>query len=631
MIFLKSFRLALILFLISISMLCAPRAFSFTVIGSDLPSHKRVLNREALKSGRLSSAYRLPGSGFSSASDFMSRYGQRWHFIWDKITLSPLLASGEGISMLGEGVTLWDVEGISRYFIDENSELFGLSSIDLMLDNSMSRQAGPYGEMWFIHFIQTYQGLPVLNSNVFLRYKFGRLIQFGSESFPDISLDVRPSLSADIALDQGKAAVSFDETMDEVISYGDLAVYPVQVKGRFEYRLVYRNIFLKSSPYGEWTVYVDARDGSVVESFTNTYYFQGRLFAQIHPRLATDGYMQVPLEGVLINLAGYENSLTDGYGVFGARLSGIRQISLNIAGPSAEARRCDTVYLRKGNYTSCDTTETRVVFMGNEDWEWRDDLRFTLDDSNTTAAERDAFFYVNRAVHWASKYINTEWFGKQLAINVNIKEIVEQSLWDEKRSQAACNAFWDGRSINFFQEGTVKKADGTEIGCNNVANIADIVIHEWGHGLDQNTGGIDDPAFSEAIADTCAFMMTGDPHIAPTFFKEPEPGTGKTYIRDVSVDKVYPQDQNPDSHLESLIISGAWWDLRTYLIEAMGEERGSDHAAYLFLNHLFTARKYTDSYHAALAVDDDNGNLADGTPNYSLITEAFRKHGLVQD
>jgi len=36
----------------------------------------------------------------------------------------------------------------------------------------------------------------------------------------------------------------------------------------------------------------------------------------------------------------------------------------------------------------------------------------------------------------------------------------------------------------------------------------------------------------------------------------------------------------------------------------------------------------TDSYLAALAVDDNNGDLADGTPNEDLITEAFALHGL---
>src|SRR4029077_20548933 len=43
---------------------------------------------------------------------------------------------------------------------------------------------------------------------------------------------------------------------------------------------------------------------------------------------------------------------------------------------------------------------------------------------------------------------------------------------------ATCNAYWDGSSINFFRYGG---------GCPNTATIADVIFHEYGHGVTQFT------------------------------------------------------------------------------------------------------------------------------------------------
>ena len=39
--------------------------------------------------------------------------------------------------------------------------------------------------------------------------------------------------------------------------------------------------------------------------------------------------------------------------------------------------------------------------------------------------------------------------------------------------------------------------------CANTGLIADVIYHEWGHGLDANTGGIHDGAFSEGLGTLC--------------------------------------------------------------------------------------------------------------------------------
>ena len=63
---------------------------------------------------------------------------------------------------------------------------------------------------------------------------------------------------------------------------------------------------------------------------------------------------------------------------------------------------------------------------------------------------------------------NNTWLtgSSVLVANVNINQ--------------TCNAFWNGSSVNFYRSGG---------GCSNTGEIAAVFLHEWGHGLDTNTGG----------------------------------------------------------------------------------------------------------------------------------------------
>ena len=280
-------------------------------------SYKRTLRRNPFSPGKITGLYVQSGS-LAYAKDFLSKYGDQWHFVWDSVTLTPLEVSGIGINMISDSMSIPEVETITRMFVDENSKLLRVSSGDLVLDTNASKRAGFYNEMYFIHFTQIYKGIEVLNSNIFFRYKFGRLIQFGSESFPDINLDTTPNVSSDESIRIAGDAVGYDQSHDRIESSGVLYVYPVLKDGIFEYKLVYKSVFFKSSPYGLWVVYVDANSGEVIESYSNVYYFQGRLLGLIHPRLSTDQYMQVPLENVEVDIGGTTKALTDERGVFGA-------------------------------------------------------------------------------------------------------------------------------------------------------------------------------------------------------------------------------------------------------------------------------------------------------------------------
>lgn len=185
----------------------------------------------------------------------------------------------------------------------------------------------------------------------------------------------------------------------------------------------------------------------------------------------------------------------------------------------------------------------------------------------------------------------------------------------------SCNAYYQSGSdkITLFSKGN---------GCANMALVNDVIYHEWGHGLDQYTGrngGITDGAFSEGIGDILAMLMTGSSNMGEGFFTSRKEG-----IRDLKNTKRYPRDRG-ESHSEGEIIGGAFWDMRESLIKRYGENRGSDKSAELFVRHLLTTDKYTDSLKTLLALDDDDQNPTTPSPNACLIKAAFANHGLASE
>lgn len=182
-----------------------------------------------------------------------------------------------------------------------------------------------------------------------------------------------------------------------------------------------------------------------------------------------------------------------------------------------------------------------------------------------------------------------------------------------------CNAFYSGadRSVNLFAAGN---------GCANLAIVNDVLYHEWGHALDDNTGrqvGITDGAFSEGIGDILSSYYTNSPNMAPGFFVNSDRG-----IRQLQNQKKYPNDVTNEVHADGLIIGGAFWDLHVALVGRYGNVKGSYMAENYFLRHLLTTDAFMDSYRAVVRLDDDDGNPNTPSPNECLINKAFATHGL---
>ena len=87
-----------------------------------------------------------------------------------------------------------------------------------------------------------------------------------------------------------------------------------------------------------------------------------------------------------------------------------------------------------------------------------------------TPSSRTTYYEANRIAEIARGYLPANaWLQSLLTARTNVPGTAEDPNH--------CNAFWDLSAINFFSSGS---------GCRNTGEIAAVVDHEWGHGLDDN-------------------------------------------------------------------------------------------------------------------------------------------------
>jgi subtilisin-like proprotein convertase family protein len=263
--------------------------------------------------------------------------------------------------------------------------------------------------------------------------------------------------------------------------------------------------------------------------------------------------------------------------------------------------------------------------------------------AGNTHASRTGFYHLNRIAEHARAWLPTvPWLTSQLIDNVNLND--------------TCNAYWNGSSVNFFKSGG---------GCRNTGEIAGVLIHEWGHGMDANDGGgMDNP--SEAYADITAFMSTHVSCIGRGVYQASNcSGYGDaclncTGVRDQDwAQRVSNTPATPagfltthcdggsgpcgkEVHCESYVGAETLWDLAVRDLPASGldlasswqladklwykSRLGSGGAAYNCALPNSDGCSATSWFSRLRTIDDDDGNLANGTPHAAAIFAAFNRH-----
>lgn len=180
----------------------------------------------------------------------------------------------------------------------------------------------------------------------------------------------------------------------------------------------------------------------------------------------------------------------------------------------------------------------------------------------------------------------------------------------------SCNAYYTGGTINFLpgQSGT----------CYDAGRVADIVYHEYGHGVHDYiiATGTFASDVSEGSSDYVAATILDDAYVSRGWL------TYATYLRELDTDKVYPTDMTGESHNDGLIWGSFLWNLRELWAADYGTEAGVEMSDLLFLGALEQGPEMTDLYEAVLVADDDDGDWSNGTPHECELVDLLEQHGL---
>jgi hypothetical protein len=176
-----------------------------------------------------------------------------------------------------------------------------------------------------------------------------------------------------------------------------------------------------------------------------------------------------------------------------------------------------------------------------------------------------------------------------------------------------CNAFYDGSSINFYSSGG---------GCNNTA-FFDVVHHEFGHHV-VNTGGSGQGQYGEGMGDCMGVIISDQPVLGFGF------QTCASGIRTANNTLQYPQGAGVAIHTAGQLLSGCVWSTRNELVSA----GVADYQTLLKRLCVNSVPLHSGTEIAPditidwLTLDDNDGNINNGTPHYAQINAGFTAHNM---
>ena len=230
-------------------------------------------------------------------------------------------------------------------------------------------------------------------------------------------------------------------------------------------------------------------------------------------------------------------------------------------------------------------------------------LEYNSTPSEFETAQVNAFIYTGRIHNLFTD--RSSWTGMNFRATVNVN------------INSSCNAFFDGSSINFF-----RKAGG----CNNTA-YSTVVTHEYGHYVVSRLN-LAQGAFGEGYGDICSELVSDTGVVGEDFF------TNGGIIRDNdNTIRTYPC--SGEVHFCGQLLAGVWWHMRENFGVTYGSAPGLEQTRQLMVDWslITTGGQGDNSAHPGTAIevltlDDDDGNLGNGTPNYDDICAAFELHNV---
>ncbi|HXT20224.1 MAG TPA: pre-peptidase C-terminal domain-containing protein, partial [Thermoanaerobaculia bacterium] len=573
------------------------------------------------------------------------------------------LAGGDVKALGGGRVDLAAMERVARDFMPSVAQMMGFNPSELVLDQAASGQ--PATHVWFLEFNVVRGGMPVEGARVVFRVNNGNLIQFGSENLPPAG-----AAAPQVRITKAAARAALGDAIgglfpgDRFVDKGSLHLMPANViddsqldgyrygQGR-GLQLVWQFTFKRVGEPGTWRGRVDATSGDVIEFYDINHYGQATGGTYKGDRPAPEVVMPLPWANVATGV--YTNSAGIFSGTTGTTTLNGQYVAITDSCGTISKAADGSGNLALGSSTGTDCTTPGSGGAGN------------------THSARTQFYMVNRAKEAARGWLpSNSWLNAKVTAKVNLNQ--------------TCNAYWDGSALNFFKSGGGCANTGELPGVSlhewghgmdtNDGNgdppdngtgeaygdiSAMLAIHSscTGNGfLPSNCGGYGNACTAcTGVRDTdWAKHSRNTPSTVDNFTRTtcPAPNANNpNYVGPCGADAIARGGAlatRREGHCESLVASEAMWDFVNRDLPSPGSGSAWATADRLwFLSRSTATAAFTcntsggtrtsgtwtssgcstgSMFRVFRAIDDDNGNLTDGTPHGGAIATALNRHGI---
>ncbi len=521
-----------------------------------------------------------------------------WHvLLWNQFANTPRRVYGSGLVVAPGGLSSRSqVERVALDFIAAHPDIFRADPTKLQtlkVKNALGK--------WVVVFQQVERGFPVVDATLDLVFtESGRLYAFGTNAVQGLSIPPVPSIGEGEATSIARTAVPYDIDSEMQAAPTRVLVLPILKQDdeqAMTFRLVYRVEVPTDEPYGLYATYVDAltreivqRENLVADAYT------GSVNGDVEiPTYCSGNTANTPFADMNVVIAGVGTAVTDASGnftipgnigatTFTAQFDG-PQVNVNCSGCGGDATIAGAI----------NPDSPQAVYFSS---------------GSIRADERDCFYFLNKTYDFV-KSIDPAYTNPKVTANVNLG--------------ATCNANWGGTVLNIFATGG---------GCHNTGEIGDVMAHEYGHCIQsQLLGGQGTQGLGEGNGDIAGTFIIDGSTIGIGFVNCSSglscPGSS---CRDCENTLTYPANVvGQEIHDAGRVICGFNWDCWEGLEAKYGAAAGKLKCAQLwhFSRDMFgtTGMTQPDQVMDYFIIDDDDGDLTNGTPDYAELCTAATNHG----
>jgi hypothetical protein len=608
----------------------------------------------------------------SALKSFEARHGTGWQTRWNKDTGTVRMLFGRSIEPTLVAESEKDYALMAFDVLASNSDLFGIApeQLELVPGPELNLEKADPSDKVSVHFRQAIQGVPVYRSSVSALFSVeGHLTTVFLQHILPLNpeFDVTPRLNRSSA---GLAAITARTAMgDEVelrLADMQLVVYPaVDSDGQTIPRLTWLvtvspvNVGFTSDPAAslyvisadldrpevldEWRLAWKNTETIAVEGTLQSYATSGigpmesspvETFPVDRALIEVDGYCEQPQQGGwTCDMATWVDGVSATANYLGHfSITGLEDIS-----ETSFVNRCP-----EGSGEDIGAGERCVTTGIQSDWvvvtdllggltldthNWLDGLPETMTflglqqtpPTSAWTAPGNAYKWITAVRDWVRTYQNAVNFEdpfelSQLSANVN-----------QASSGTGCNAgfSYDNNipAVHFQRAHDL---------CNNTA-FSTIIAHETGHFLTWGfLGGTltrDHDQYNEGMADTFAMYIVDYPVVGEGNGMLALERDGRNTLQYTAMNTACASE---DHWCKGQVLMGAMWKVMENLKETHGQY-GYIEASNLLLEwHKFA--RYDGMIdpiieETLLQVDDDDGDLSNGTPNFFDIDDAFLAQG----